>query len=224
MKHISFTVTLVGMIFGTLLVRAQSFQNLSFEDANPVIDSSSPNYPYAVTTASALPYWAATIGGVQQADVIYNNPSTGVPQITLISMPVVFVPNGPIDGSYSVFLQGTSTYTVSISQTGLIPTGTQSLFLDVGTGYFGALNVLVGTQSVPLSIVGSGPNNSTMYGGNLSAWPEQPEPLTISVASGHYEIDDISFSQTAITPEPSPLILTGIGGLIFALHRRFRRR
>jgi hypothetical protein len=33
-------------------------------------------------------------------------------------------------------------------------------------------------------------------------------------------LDDIAFSTQAI-PEPSPLALTGVGALVFALYRRF---
>jgi len=35
------------------------------------------------------------------------------------------------------------------------------------------------------------------------------------------ELDDISFSPMAVTPEPEPLVLMGIGGVVFALYRRF---
>jgi hypothetical protein len=36
----------------------------------------------------------------------------------------------------------------------------------------------------------------------------------------NWTLDDISFSTTSI-PEASPLVLTGVGGLLFALYRRF---
>ena len=34
-------------------------------------------------------------------------------------------------------------------------------------------------------------------------------------------LDDISFSPTSVIPEPEPLALMSIGGLLFALYRRF---
>ncbi len=43
----------------SMSMQAQStFQNLDFEDANPVPIVGSPYYPYAVTAASALPGWS----------------------------------------------------------------------------------------------------------------------------------------------------------------------
>src|SRR5208282_6540402 len=110
--------------------------------------------------------------------------------------------------------------TAGISQTGLIPSGTQSLLFEsqIAPVPFGPLNILIGTQSVPYVEVGTGPNY-IVYGANISAWAGQSEELTFSDPndSGGWEIDDISFSPTAVAPEPSPLVLTGIGGLLFAI-------
>jgi hypothetical protein len=131
-------------------------------------------------------------------------------------------PLQPIDGKYSVLLTGTGA-TASISQTGLVPVGTQSLLFEANAGN-GTLAVLVGNQTVPITAVGTGPNY-TLYGANLSAWAGQTEPLTFSALQfnsglNSWVIDDISFSPTTI-PEPSPIILTGVGALVFALYRRF---
>ena len=38
-----------------------SFQNLDFEQADPVSIVGSPYYPYVVTAASALPFWTILI-------------------------------------------------------------------------------------------------------------------------------------------------------------------
>jgi hypothetical protein len=205
---------------------AQPFENLNFEQANPVIVVGSPYYPYGVTAATALPNWMVSLGGVSQTQITENSPSTGSSWVSLVGPGDLY--GSPIDGNYSVLLQGGGPApSASISQTGLIPAGMQSVFFEAQAGA-GTLDVLVGTQDVPFFVIGSGPNY-TLYGGNISAWAGYSEPLTFSALQysgglNDWEIDDISFSQTAITPEPSPLILTGIGGLIFALHRRLRQR
>jgi hypothetical protein len=105
-----------------------TFQNLDFEQANPVVVQGSPYYPYEVTAASALPYWTVTIGGVQQTQVLFDTISTGSPDVDLIG-PGTHFGYSPIDGDYSVVLQGTFS-AAAISQTGLIPSGTQSLLFD----------------------------------------------------------------------------------------------
>jgi hypothetical protein len=61
--------------------------------------------------------------------------------------------------------------------------------------------------------------NYTIFGGNISEWAGQTEQLTFSSSFQNFLIDDISFSTQAV-PEPSPLALTGVGGLLFALYRR----
>jgi len=202
-----------------------TFQNLNFEQASPVIIVGSPYYPYEVTAASALPDWTVTEGGVQQTQITENDPSLGAPWVVLIG------PNGgnsgyaPIDGYYSVLLQGSGVPQVpAISQTGLIPAGTQSLLFEAQSAGFGSLAVDIGTQTVPFVAVGTGPNY-TLYAANISAWAGETEQLTFSAqesTSGlnNWEIDDISFSTQSV-PEPSPLVLTGIGTLVFALYRRF---
>jgi hypothetical protein len=216
------TVTILFAL--SLNVRAANFENLNFESAN----IGSTIFSTSVPVSSALPDWMVTIGGVQQTDVGVNAFSTGAPAVSLIA------PGGPlpaIDGDYSVFLTG-STAIASISQTALIPSGTQSLFFEAqqgtGGGGNGALAVTVGTESIPITPVAIEPTY-TLYGANLSAWAGDTEDLTFSAldaTSGlnNWELDDISFSQTALTPEPIPLILTAIGGLLFAARKRFARR
>ena len=53
--------SLIALVLGAgiSLSHAQgAFQNLDFEDANPVPIVGSPYYPYAATAASALPGWS----------------------------------------------------------------------------------------------------------------------------------------------------------------------
>ena len=216
----------------TLSAHAQTFTNLNFEQAHPVIVVGNPYYPFAVTAASALPAWTVTIGGAQQTTILENAPSLGSPAVGLISIADP-VQNGitPIDGNYSVLLTGSSySSTPSISQTGLIPAGTQSLLFEADTNfgfYGGSLEVLIGTQVVPFTAVATEPNY-TLYGANISQWAGQTEQLTFTALQSpglnDWLIDDISFSTNSVAAEPSIVPLTAMGGLLFAARKWFARR
>ena len=53
----------------------------------------------------------------------------------------------------------TSSPVVSISQTGLIPAGSQSLFFERQTSANpGPLDISIGNQNIPFTAVGTGPN------------------------------------------------------------------
>ena len=107
---------------------------------------------------------------------------------------------------------------MSISQTGVIPSGTQSLFFE-GAWFPGGPppDVSIGNDNLTLFQIGG-----EMFAGNISAWGGQTAQLTVTVPGGYgnYVFDDFSFSTSAV-PEPSALALTAIGGLLFALCRRF---
>src|SRR5580692_2618024 len=95
--------------FATVFLAAVSalaqgtFQNLNFEQADPVSVVGSPYYPYEVTTVSALPFWTVTVGGVQQTQIMENDPSTGSPAVMLAG-PGDSFGFAPLDGNYSVLL------------------------------------------------------------------------------------------------------------------------
>jgi len=125
----------LATMMAALSVQAQgTFQNLNFEQANPVIVAGSPYYPYGVTVASALPDLTATIGPVQLTQITQNDPTLGGPWVMLVGPG--FEPGyAPIDGYYSVMLQGTFDSSLpAISQTGLITAGTQSLLFEAQPG------------------------------------------------------------------------------------------
>jgi hypothetical protein len=209
------------LTFASFLTSAQeTFQNLDFEQANPVSIVGSPYYPYAVTVASALPYWSVSYGTVQQTRMFYDAPSAGATQVTLVGDGY-----GAIDGNYSVLLQGGITVSAaSISQSGLIPLGTQSLFFEAQPTS-GAFDVFIGSQAIPFTAVGTGPNY-TLYGASISAWAGQTEQLTFSALeneNSYWIIDDISFSTNAVVPEPGIVALTAIGGLLFGARKWLAR-
>jgi hypothetical protein len=225
MKTTSLIIFEVVTLSIVLSTQAQgTFQNLNFEQANP-----SPNAPGLVTSASALPDWAVSVGGIPQTQINYNDPSTGAPAVTLISTSYPFGGGlAPIDGTYSVLLQGSGVPSApSISQTGRIPTLTQSLFFEAEPEQgnpAGPLEVMIGSQIVPFTAVGTGPNY-TLYNANISAWAGDTEQLTFSapeyVSQNNWLIDDISFSNV---PEPSVVALNAMGGLLFGARKWLARR
>jgi hypothetical protein len=210
-----------------------TFQNLNFEQANPVVVVGSLYYPYGVTAASALPDWTVSYGTVQQTQITENDPSAGSTWVVLIGpgssgvAPGSYYPLAAIDGNYSVLLQGGVTASAaSISQTGLIPASTQSLLFEADAGS-GPLDISIGGQNIPFAAVGTGPNY-TLYSANISAWAGDTAQLTFSAlepTSGpglnNWLIDDITF---AAVPEPNILALTTIGGLLFGARQWFARR
>lgn len=192
-----------------------TFQNLNFEQANPV-PAGNPYPSFNVTTASALPGWTVYYGSSQQAQVAYDTESLGATQVSLEG-----VGYGAIDGNYSVFLQGGITSSgASISQTGLIPIFAQSLLFEAGQPSLGPFTVSIGNQSIPFSAIGSGPNY-TLFAANISAWAGDTEQLTFSALENNnsdWLLDDISFSPNAV-PEPSTMALIVTGGIAFGVRQ-----
>jgi hypothetical protein len=197
-----------------------TLQDLNFEEANPM---PVPGTPY-VTEVSALPSWTVTIGGVQQTEISENDPSTGAPWVMLVG-PGDSSGFAPIDGNYSVLLQGSFFSSVpAISQTALIPADTESLLFEAQAGS-GNLAVMVGTQTIPFIQMGTGPNY-TLYGADVSAWAGDTEQITFSAleavsSQNNWELDDISFSAV---PEPSMVALSAMGGLFFGARKWLARR
>jgi hypothetical protein len=139
----------------------------------------------------------------------------------------------PLQGQYSVILFGGGNnpyYSASISQTGVIPSGTESLLMDAYLPAGASVTPVVAINGQPINMT---PLQSfvhyTVWGGDIPAadigqsvtlsFTEPPEPSSGAQPS-IFELDNISFSAQAV-PEPSPLALTGIGGLLIALYRRY---
>jgi hypothetical protein len=223
-------IALLASLTGKSVLAQSSFQNLNFEQADP-ISAGNPDYPNYVTVASALPDWTVTTVAGQQTEISFNDPSTGEEAVVLIG-PGNNFGLVPLDGNYSVLLQGTyPPGYAAISQTGLIPAGTQSLTFEaeqVLNPPTGSLELEIGDQVVPFSAVGTGANY-TLYGANISAWDGDTEQLMFtalqdSSSQNNWELDDIKFSTTVLTPEPNMVALSAIGVLLFGARKWFARR
>jgi hypothetical protein len=194
---------------------AQGFLNMDFESANV------SGYPVGgeISAADAFPGW--TVGG-SGTFVFYNGFSVGAPAVTLVGPDL---PNGsgltPLEGSYSVLLVyfGIAGSAPTLSQTGLIPVGTESINFLVGSYDSDAVVTLNGVN-IPLVSISGG-----RLAGNVSAFAGMVAQLTFSTTSnGPYTpnelyFDDVQFSTSSV-PEPSEFTLTALGALLLGFRRR----
>lgn len=197
-----------------------TFQNLNFESAN-LLGYSPGDY---VPISAALPGWNAyfTSGATTypQVQINYDGISTGGNLISLVDAKAWT----PIQGNYSAFLFGGEGLSASISQTGTLPVGTESIRMYAWS--FGPSPVVaINGQPISMSPLQTFANY-TLYGGDISSYSGQvtlsiTEPAPAIGGPSELELDNISFSTTAVAPEPSPLALTAVGGILFALYRRF---
>jgi hypothetical protein len=196
--------------------QGQGFVNLNFESATiaptPVGGSTYPADP-----TQALPGW--TVGGATTV-VMYNDLSLGAPAVSLMGPNFPnFANYTPLQGSYSVLLQyfnidGTPP---TLSQTAIVPSGTQSINFLVGNGASDAVVTLNGVN-IPLVQISAGE-----LAGDVSAFAGSSAQLTFSTTTGgsggdFLYFDNIQFSPSSV-PEPSVLGLSALGGLLLAWRR-----
>ncbi|HWD19532.1 MAG TPA: hypothetical protein VHB20_09640 [Verrucomicrobiae bacterium] len=215
-----FTVFFAGI---RLAFTQGTFQNLDFEAANVFGAQQSILIP----TSKALPGWQAYVGTTLQTQVGYDFISTGAPLISLVDNQA----GAPTQGTYGVDIFSAFTTTSTLSQTGLVPLGTESIRLDA-TEEFSSFTMTLGGQTVNLTALQT-VSGHTVYGGNIGQFAGQNETLSITEnlpnglpgqSPSLLQLDNISFSSTTVAPEPSPLILTGIAGAVFAVYWRLMLR
>jgi hypothetical protein len=204
----------------TAQVEAQgTFQNLNFESAN--VSGYSPDTEIPI--GDALPGWSGYYGSSQTSQAGYDVISIGAAVISVIDNNAPAFQ--PLQGNYSAFLFGAEGVSASISQTGIIPPGTESILMDAWS-YNASPVVAINGQAInviPLQTFA----NYTLYGGTVPS-SDVGQSVTLSFTDpapavggpSEFELDNISFSPNAV-PEPSPLALTGLGALLLALYRRF---
>jgi hypothetical protein len=221
-------ITFAAILTGSFCAFSQGFVNLNFESANV---SGYPPNSFDVPIANALPGWNAYLvssefGTQSLLTVWYDVISIGGAGISVIDANAT----PPLQGSYSAFLFGGTVYSAEISQTAVVPTGSESLFFDASVS--GApFDVTLGSQSIdmiPLQTF----SNYTLYGGNISPTLAgnletlsftEPAP-TSGPGPNMFKLDDIQFSASPV-PEPNSFGLFAFGGLFIALRhwRKVRR-
>jgi hypothetical protein len=200
--------------------RAQDFVNLDFEDATiaptPVGGSVFPADP-----TQCFPGWTVSGAGTV---VMYNDLSLGSPALELMGPNFPNAVNRtPLQGLFSTELyydNGTIFQPPTLSQTGLVPAGTQSINFSVGNGLSDAAVSLNGVN-ISLAPIAGG-----RLAGDISAFAGSMATLTFSVALNRVGdnalyFDDIQFSTSPI-PEPSTLALGALGALLLGF-RRWRK-
>jgi hypothetical protein len=186
-----------------------------------------------VPVLEAFPDWSAyfTTGGVNypQTDVTYDGISLGGNVISVIDDQASGLQ--PIQGNYSAALFGGlgsdgNVYSASISQTGVIPAGTQTLTMEA---WEYDCSPIVAINGQPISMIPQETIASyTVYGGTIPS-SDVGASVTLSftdpsASPSFFELDDVRFSQTALSPEPSVVALMGIAGLLFGARKWFARR
>ncbi len=213
----------------------QEFQDSDFESATlvPV-----PGDPYhAVQFAPAFPGWTQTIAGAIDTNALYDSiflDSAGIAIIDRNSSSLSDFSGEVIEGNYTAVLESGLGYTsngaiptdVTLSQTGFVPAGTESLQFKANEWFdlSGAFAVTLGGQTLSLTVLGTGPNY-TLYGADVSQWANQTAQLAFTVFGENPHVNDetlfldaIQFSSQTV-PEPSVFGLLALGGLFLSLRR-----
>jgi len=203
---VGFSLVLIGGASG------QGFVNLDFESATLV-----PVGNEAVQFPQAFPGWTVSILGSPIAAALYNNMFLDSAGICLIDTKGALA-DTVIDGLYTALLESGLAYPsnvavasdITLSQTGLVPLGTQSLQFKAKPGFdlSGRFAVTLGGQSLSLTTLGSG-TNYALYAANVSQWAGQTAQLSFTVFGEipHVNdeglfLDDIQFSPESVSVVP----------------------
>lgn len=215
----------IGILIVILLSVVQSgstqgFVNLDFEDAT-VSPTPVNGFGGSVDPALAFPGWTVgnSLGGTLNF-VLYNNETLGSPALDLIGP---YFPNGtghtPLQGSYSALLQYSSIPSLglpTLSQTGLVPFGTQSISFLVGTGLTGAAVTMNGVN-IPLVPISGG-----RLAGDIAPFAGSIAQLRFSTSTNRGDnfayFDDIQFSAMSI-PEPGAIAFATLGASLLGFRR-----
>jgi len=229
--NIKLKTVLASLCFvSTQLVYGQGFINLGFEMAH--VSGTGP-----IPIGTAMPGWTAYegiseagtySGTVPLTSVFYNWLSTGGPGISVIDGKLGIT---PLQGNYSVFLfganDGASSISTTISQTGTVPLGTESLQIEIGNNSIdqAPFAISLGGQTlnmVPLQAY----STYTLYGCNISDAGQLANLNVTALPSpsggtpSMLLLDNITFSQFAVVPEPGTWVLIGTGMAMVVLFRR----
>jgi hypothetical protein len=233
MKTIRYLILLTIILMLKQDGKTQGFINLNFESASLV-----PTGGFYVQFAPAFPGWTGTAGGVSLSNALYNVVYLDTAGISIIdhnwTNQFNGIPGGLIQGRYTAILQSgivslNTPGDTTLSQTGQVPVGTQSLLFEAyeffdSTGAFG---VTLGGQNLSLTVI-SNALNYTLYGADVSAWAGQTAQLAFTVFGEnphqndeYLYLDAIQFSTQSI-PEPGEFALAALGILLLG-NRRWRQ-
>ncbi len=182
-----------------------------------------------LTTANAIPGWSAIplLGDTHGNMLIFYN------AVSLGGAMVALDDNNntspkPIQGNYSVYLFGASSYappaeqhSASIGQTATIPITAESLTFLAGD-LFGTLQVTFNGLPINYVVTGSSANYN-VYAADISAYAGQYGQLLFTAPVNTRGIlDNIQFSSSPV-PEPGVSALTALGTVLLGCRRRWKR-
>ncbi len=205
----TFLTSLGLWILGTSLCLSQGFVNLDFESAH--LSGYAPGY---VPSSLGIPGWTIFDSFGSGGQMFYNTIALDDPMVTILGTNSTELT--PIQGNYTVFIQGGSPYgygtNVGILQTGQIPISAKSLtFL----GEVANMQLSFGGQSLAYNSIGS-TGNYTIFGADISAFAGHIGELRFNVTHpGGATLDNIQFSNSPV-PEPGTVALLVAGGLLGA--------
>ena len=194
------------LLFTAFPVDAGFFLNLDFEFAN--LSGYSPTA--RVPMSNAFPGWVGYIGGTQVQAVWYDDESLGGSAIAITdSLGSQFgFSRPPLQGNDSALLFGGEGGPATISQTGLVPTGTRSLVAEIAW-WAAPPNVTLGGQTITM-IAAKNYTNFILYAGDVAGFAGQSvtlsltapvPPLGVPIPS-ITELDKIVFSQADAPTTP----------------------
>jgi hypothetical protein len=167
----------LGLFFAEAAADAQgtfTFHNLDFESA-----SFSGYLPDSqVPISAAMPGWSAYLGAASIQTVVYDGVSVGSGQVSIADSFISVGSLSPIQGSYSALLFGGAFGAGTISQTGLVPTGTKSLVVDMRWGQVSPLVTLDG-QTIAMLPVKVFPTYA-IYAGDIAQFAGQSATLSFT--------------------------------------------
>jgi hypothetical protein len=193
----------------------QDFTNLEFDSAVVV-----PIGGSVIEFSPAFPGWTGYIGTNVATEAIYNEIYLDSSGISLYGDPAVPIFEATLQAGYLLNAPGISVDT-TLSQTGLIPAGTQSLLFD-GSFDGQANGFAVTLNGQTLSLVPLSTDSSfTVYGASINAWAGQTATLAFTVfpqqphtGDNYLTLSDIQFSDSPV-PEPSVFVLFVLSSLFF---------
>jgi hypothetical protein len=234
--------------FGSAGAFAGSFQNLNFESAR--IQSAPANYvPWdayqPIDAAAALPFWTVREDNLVATAVWGDAVALDETSVALVTPSAS--DDSPIQGKYSVQLYAYADappgyfHTVSISQVGIVPLGTQSIeFLLRSPPVAGGVIEAVPTvtlNGMPIDVFAQSSSGGvfTMVG-DVSAFAGSTADLTIqsvgtsgepgTLSENIFDLDAISFSPSSAPEPPScEVLFFGLGWwLFYGLWRKRNRK
>lgn len=216
------------LIFTSLVLihssSAQGFVNLDFESATLVPVGTGQTVQFA----QAFPGWTVSIVAPMTTNALYDNMYLDSAGIGIVDTNGSYLAGDVIDGRYTALLQSGLGYTsngavvsdTTLSQTGLIPLGTQSLQFKANALFdsSGRFAVTLAGQILTLTNFGSGANY-TLYAADVSRWAGQTAQLSFTVFGEKPHVndeslflDDIQFSPQSVTAGPPINLSASLSG------------